>query len=412
MEYIFRFIEYINESNIISWGLLIFVIAYLTYLYSKKEEIEQYLCWKLAGFYILGAFTFRLNFGAIPIIIPLGFIIYLYNKDKVRKNILIKKKAVIFGVLVLFSGVLNSIVYNKVEYRSREIPMKNISIKTLRNDYEILKNKLNINYTTWVEMIDIDYNENNKIRKLQYTIKDETDNKIYYISGNSKGYSINVNKIYNEDNSFIFNSNNYNMDTEALLDVISNTEFKKYKNTSYYSLIYRNDNNYYEDSNNLYTIDFGSYSIKKLISKYPVYDTVDIMHVPMKQVSEGHWESTNYDVYLLNYNMDEVYYDDSYESEYSDIDLTIENTKTNKTVLIEDKDYIVDISERLKSEIYDISNIEVNINPDLYIKYSDGSTIGLSEDNPGFAMVENNGTKIWYIVSSDLYENLNLYTTK
>ena len=136
------------------------------------------------------------------------------------------------------------------------------------------------------------------------------------------------------------------------------------------------------------------------------------MHVPMKQVSEGHWESTNYDVYLLNYNMDEVYYDDSYESEYSDIDLTIENTKTNKTVLIEDKDYIVDISERLKSEIYDISNIEVNINPDLYIKYSDGSTIGLSEDNPGFAMVENNGTKIWYIVSSDLYENLNLYTTK
>lgn len=412
MEYIFRFIEYINESNILSGVLLIFAIGYLIYLYSKKEETEQYLGLKLAGFYILGAFTFRLSFGAIPIIIPLGFIIYLYNKDKVRKNALVKKKAAIFGVLMLYLGVLNSTVYNKVEYRSREIPMKNISIKTLRNDYEMLKTKLNINHTTWIETIDLDYNENNKIRRLEYSIKDETDNKIYYISANSKGYNINVSKIYNEDNSFIFNSNNYNMDTETLLDVISNTEFKKYENTSYYRVIYKNGNNYYEGSDNLYTIDYGSYSTKKLISKYPVYDTVDIIHVPMKQVSEGHWESTNSDIYLLNYNIDEIYYYEEYEDEYSDIDLTIENTKTNKSVLIENKDYIIDISERLKSEISTIANIEVDINPNLYIKYSDGSTIGLSEDNLGFAMVEKNETKTWYIVSSDLYENLNLYTTK
>lgn len=392
MEYIFRFIEYINESNILSWGLLIFVIGYLTHLYSKKEETEQYLGWKLAGFYILGTFTFSLNLGAIPIKIPLGFIIYLYNKDKVIKNVLVKKKAAIFGVLILYLGILNSIVYNKVEYRSRAIPMQNISIKTLRNDYEILKTKLNINHTTWIETIDLDYNENNKIRRLEYSIKDETDNKIYYISANSKGYNINVSKIYNEDNSFIFNSNNYNMDTETLLDVISNTEFKKYENTSYYRVIYKNGNNYYEGSDNLYTIDYGSYSTKKLISKYPVYDTVDIIHVPMKQVSEGHWESTNSDIYLLNYNIDEIYYYEEYEDEYSDIDLTIENTKTNKSVLIENKDYIIDISERLKSEISTIANIEVDINPNLYIKYSDGSTIGLSEDNLGFAMVEKNET--------------------
>lgn len=412
MEYIFRFIEYINESNILSRGLLIFAIGYLIYLYSKKEEVEQYLGLKLAGFYILGAFTFNLNLGAIPIIIPLGFIIYLYNKDKIRKNAVLKKKASIFGILILYLGALNSIVYNKVEYRSIEIPMKNISIKTLRDDYEIMKKKLNINYTTWVETIDIDYNKNNKIRRLEYSIKDETDNKMYYISANSKGYNINVSKIYNEDNSFIFNSNNYDMDTETLLDVISNTEFKKHENTSYYRVIYRNGNSYYEANDNLYTIDYGSYSPKKLISKYPVCDTVDIIHVPMKQVSEGHWESINSDIYLLNYNIDEVYYDEVDESEYSDIDLTIENTKTNKSVLIENKDYIIDISKKLKSEIYTIANIEVDINPNLYIKYSDGSTIGLSEDNPRFAMVEKNGTKTWYVVSSDLYENLNQYTSK
>ncbi len=412
MEHIFRFIEYINESNIISLGLLIFVIGYLIYLYSKKEDDELYLGYKLFGFYILGAFTFRLSLGGMPIIIPVGFIIYLYNKDKERKNALIKKKSAILGVLILYLGVLNSIVYDKVEYRSREIPMKNISVNNLRTDYETLKKELNINYTTWIEMLDIDYNENNKIKKLEYSIKDETDNKIYYISANSKGYDINVNKIYNEDNGFMFNSNNCNMDTETLLDVISNIEFKKYDNASYYRIIYRNEMNYYEDIDNLYTVDFGDYSTKKLISKYPIYDSVDITHVPMKQVSDGHWEGTNSDIYLFSYNTDEAYYEEIYESEYDGVVLTIENTKTNKSVLIEDKDYIVDISEKLKSEVYKKSNIEVEIKPDLFIKYSDGSIIGLSEENSGFARVEKNGIKTWYIVPSDLYENINLYTNK
>lgn len=412
MEYVFRLIEYVNESNIISLGLLIFAIGYLIYLYSKKEEDELYLGYKLFGFYILGAFTFRLSLGGMPIIIPVGFIIYLYNKDKERKNALIKKKSAILGVLILYLGVLNSIVYDKVEYRSRAIPMKNISINNLRTDYETLKKELNINYTTWIEMLDIDYNENNKIKKLEYSIKDETDNKIYYISADSKGYDINVNKIYNEDNGFMFNSNNYNMDTEKLLDMISNTEFKKYDNASYYRIIYRNGMNYYEDSDNLYTVDVDDYSTKKLISKFPIYDTVDITHVLMKQVSEGHWKSINSDIYLFSYNTDEAYYEEVYQSEYNGVVLTIENTKTNKSVLIEDKNCIVDISEKLKSEVYKKSNIEVEIKSDLLIKYSDGSIIGLSEDNSGFARVEKNGIKTWYIVPSDLYENINLYTNK
>ena len=42
MKYIFKFIEYINETNILSLATLILIISYLRYLYNKKEEVEEY----------------------------------------------------------------------------------------------------------------------------------------------------------------------------------------------------------------------------------------------------------------------------------------------------------------------------------------------------------------------------------
>ena len=41
MKYIFKFIEYINETNILSLATLILTIGYLRYLYNKKEEVEE-----------------------------------------------------------------------------------------------------------------------------------------------------------------------------------------------------------------------------------------------------------------------------------------------------------------------------------------------------------------------------------
>ena len=46
MKYIFKFIEYINETNILSLATLILIISYLRYLYNKKEEVEEYLGFK------------------------------------------------------------------------------------------------------------------------------------------------------------------------------------------------------------------------------------------------------------------------------------------------------------------------------------------------------------------------------
>ena len=47
MKYIFKLIEYINETNILSLATLILTIGYLRYLYNKKEEVEEYLGFKL-----------------------------------------------------------------------------------------------------------------------------------------------------------------------------------------------------------------------------------------------------------------------------------------------------------------------------------------------------------------------------
>ena len=307
MESIYKFIEYINESNILSMGLLIFAILYLIYLYNKKEEIENYLGLKLIGFYLLGAFTFNFKFESFTAIIPIGIIIYLaFMKNKERVNCVIKKKASIMGLIILCVGGINSIIYNNIEYRERNIPIKNISIKSLRSDYEVIKKELSIDDLASVESLDLEYNENNKIRRLSYTIKDQ-NNKTYFISTNGKSYSINTSKTYeSEDETFMFSSMwYYNMDIETLLDVMSNTKFKKYENTFYYTAIYKNEENYYENDKNLYIVDLANYSTKKLNSKYPIYDAVDISHMPMEQVSEGSWTSTKTDTYLMRYNIDE-----------------------------------------------------------------------------------------------------------
>ena len=91
MEYIFKCIEYINETNILSLATLIFIIGYLIHIYNKKEEVEEYLGFKLVGFYMLGTFTFNFNFDYLKFVLPIGFIVYLiFMKNNERKNNIIK----------------------------------------------------------------------------------------------------------------------------------------------------------------------------------------------------------------------------------------------------------------------------------------------------------------------------------
>lgn len=236
MKYIFKFIEYINETNILSLATLILIISYLRYLYNKKEEVEEYLGFKLVGFHMLGLFTFSFNFEYIKFVLPIGFIIYLlFMKNKERKNNIIKKKATVFGFIILCLVGINSIIYNKVEYRDRVIPMESISMDSLKNNYKILKKELGIDNQAFIEKLDLDYNKN-KIKMISYTVKDINNNKYYYISDNTKSYNVYISKIYDydEEDMLVFNPMEYNIDIEKFLDIINNVKFKENKDADYY----------------------------------------------------------------------------------------------------------------------------------------------------------------------------------
>ena len=307
MESIFKFIEYINETNILSWGMFVFIIWYLINLYNKKEEVEKYLGFKLIGFYILGIFTFNFNFNFnyIKLVLPIGFIIYLlFMKNKERKNNIIKKKATVFGFIILCLGVINSIIYNKVEYRDRVIPMESISMDYLKDNYKILKKELGIDNQAFIEKLDLDYDKN-KIKMLSYTVKDINNNKYYYISNNNKSYNVYISKIYdyNEEDMLVFNPMEYNIDIEQFLDIINNVKFKEDKDADYYTILYRNDLMSYEEVGNLYTIDFNDYSTKKLESEYPIYDAAQFSQMGMKRLSKGSWEGMKSYTYLMDYKV-------------------------------------------------------------------------------------------------------------
>ena len=116
---------------------------------------------------MLGLFTFSFNFEYIKFVLPIGFIIYLlFMKNKERKNNIIKKKATVFGFIILCLVGINSIIYNKVEYRDRVIPMESISMDSLKNNYKILKKELGIDNQAFIEKLDLDYNKN-KIKMIQ-----------------------------------------------------------------------------------------------------------------------------------------------------------------------------------------------------------------------------------------------------
>ena len=156
-------------------------------------------------------------------------------KNKERKNNIIKKKATVFGFIILCLGGINSIIYNNVEYRDRVIPMESISMDSLKDNYKILKKELDIDNQAFIEKFELDYNKN-EIKMLSYTVKDINNNKYYYISNNTKSYNVHISKIYDydEEDMLVFNPMEYNIDIEKFLDIINNVKFKENKDADYY----------------------------------------------------------------------------------------------------------------------------------------------------------------------------------
>ncbi|WP_195237337.1 hypothetical protein [Romboutsia sp. 1001285H_161024_C4] len=408
MEYIYKFIEFAEESgmiNLIFWGA---IIAYLIHIYYKKEENEKYLALKLVGFFILGGFRLEFAFNWYPIIIPAGFLLYWFLlKNKERPNSIIKKKATILGVSMLYLTVLSNIIYDSVEYRDMKFDIKNISMDTLKEDYETIKNELGLSLDTNIINFEVKYDNNKKIKLLDMNIEDKEKNKFVSIGIYNGDYSVKQSKISSKGQIVEHEFGEFNTTTEELLETIDNIELKKYDKADIYTIKYENNLSYIENEKT-YIVNLADYSTDKLYPNSEIINASCIMYIPMEKVSEGSWSDIDYKYYLTNYEIS------SSEENYEDVEITIENINNKKSVLIDDIYEKYELMEELNSINIARWNGEndIDLEPDLFIKDNDGNRLGLCSKDKVFARRDIGETSVWYIVPSDLYDKINLYTMK
>ncbi|PWW28775.1 hypothetical protein DFO73_10510 [Cytobacillus oceanisediminis] len=79
--------------------ILLLWAAGLYILFRSRDEEEDLLFLKLIGYYILGSFTFNLN----GLVLPVGFVISLFLKPKLNKNV--KRGSAIFGLIMMILGL-------------------------------------------------------------------------------------------------------------------------------------------------------------------------------------------------------------------------------------------------------------------------------------------------------------------
>lgn len=411
MNYILNFMEYTMESGIIALCNLMIIIVGLIYIYSKREEDENNLGWKIIGFYLLGAFSVNFNTESIQMILPAGFTFYyFFMKNKPRLNEKTKKIAAIFGVIMLYVGVLSNIIYEKIEYRDHTIITSNDSIEYIKKDWDTIKDKLDITYSE-IQDFNLLYKKDGRIEHLYYSVLD--DNKKYHVSLYPKDekYYISIDKRVNEDNIFAgFDGDRFNLNTDQFIDIIENTKFKKYKDANGYNIKY--GNHIYTDSledKKVYTINHDDYSVEELASKNNIYRYSSIVYVPLNKVSEDSSDSISIDEYLVYYNYSE---EDNDVSMYEGIEITMEDVEDSKSKIITDSYDVASIVREIKDGNWsEVKDLNIDIEPDLFIKDNKGNVIGLCEDE-SFARRDLDGISLWYTVSSNLYNNMKLYLYK
>lgn len=406
MKNLFNFIGYINESNLFSILTLAIAVCFLVMIYVKKEDDESYLGLKMLGYYFLGSFNFNLKINWIVIAIPLGFCIYYFGmKKKEKLNSKSKSKAAILGVVMLYVGIANGMIYEKVEYRDRIINIEDINVQNIGRDYRDIKAEIGINYGI-IENLYLSYDRNGKIEYLRYLVRDDDKNCNIFYENNE--YKVSVNKNYN-DGVWYFNDQRGNYEVESILDMISSGKFNKYEN-SYSSMSrinYESDRKNYEisdedyDTTSFYRVNPMDHTIKPIDKIVGVTDALVIEYTGIVKPTDSKDEEYRKDIYVLSCL--DMEYSSFYES------LEIEKTDSKESVIIDNQDELREIYKITKEEPYgwaEVQDLNIDFEPDIFVKYSDGSRIGFCKEQ-SFARVDKDGYSLWYIVGSDLYTLIN-----
>lgn len=393
MTYIYDFIKFINESNLFSIGTLAFIIGYLIMLYKKRsEEEDNHLVLKLVGFYFLGGFNFNIKDNWFVLAIPVGFgIYYMFMKDKKRPNSTIKYKAALLGMIMMYIATVNGMIYQAVEFGEKTIKVENADFYSLGDDYKIIKSKLRIENAN-LEGMYLEYDNDNSLKQLSYSLKDNS--KIYHVDYEDDAYRVSIFPASKEDFWSVGGYGGY-YEAEEFFKILSKVKFNRYENAISYTITYDGKKEAYENRT-LYTIDEGSYSTYKLDNTWGVNNAIGMIYSAELKPTEDDKAEYKSEVYLFEYEEMELY-------KYEEIE--IESVRNNETLTIRDKEVIKSIYYETKDQ-YDtwspITDMDITLEPNLYVRYSDKSVFGFCEQAP-FVRVDEDGESTWYSVPSDLY---------
>lgn len=183
-------------SNILLILLTIIVIVLLVFIYKKREETESNLGFKIVGYYLLSAFTFRLN--EFPL--PLGFIVFLLF-FRPTKNVKTKQSSAYLGLAIFIIQLIIPAVDEYIYERSREVAgaSNNIFQVSFTKDWITIKDQMEIDPDARLENFKAEYEKNGQIIRLSYDLVSRSeDGFIYYdigFSSETKEYTIRRHKV-------------------------------------------------------------------------------------------------------------------------------------------------------------------------------------------------------------------------
>jgi hypothetical protein len=149
-------------------GLFTIVVIFLLIsIYKRRVESEPHLGWKIVGYYLLGAFTFRMN--DIPL--PLGFLLFLLF-FRPAKNVKTKQHAAFLGLAIIMIQLMIPALDEYMYERPREVAGSSATISEVRftNDWGKIRDQLNIDPDAHLENFRAEYQKQGEIKRLTFDL--------------------------------------------------------------------------------------------------------------------------------------------------------------------------------------------------------------------------------------------------
>lgn len=143
------------------------VIVAFVLIYRNREEAEANLGYKIVGYYLLGAFTFRLNEYALPV----GFVVFLLF-FRPAKNVKAKQHSAYLGLAFYLLQLIVPYVEEYIYEYPREVAASSSNIYEVQftNDWTAIKDHMQIDPSAHLENFHAQYQKDGEIERLSYNV--------------------------------------------------------------------------------------------------------------------------------------------------------------------------------------------------------------------------------------------------